>query len=64
MANNYTMDDIVEVKKRQKRRKKRIKLLILIAVAAVAGGMYYSREKWLPKLQGIGEKYQTIINDG
>ena len=61
---NYDMDDIVEVKRRAKRRKRRIKLIILIAVAAIAGGMYYNRDKWLPKLQGIGEKYHTIINDG
>ena len=61
---NYDMDDIVEVKRRAKRRKRRIKLIILLAVAAIAGGMYYNRDKWLPKLQGIGEKYHTIINDG
>ena len=49
---NYDMDDIVEVKRRAKRRKRRIKLIILLAVAAIAGGMYYNRDKWLPKIGG------------
>ncbi|MBR6670071.1 MAG: hypothetical protein IKL31_04910 [Ruminococcus sp.] len=64
MANNYTMDDIVEVKKREKRRKRLFKMLIFVSIVIIVGGLYSYREKWLPKLQGIGEKYQTIINDG
>ncbi|MBR4021715.1 MAG: hypothetical protein IKI94_03830 [Ruminococcus sp.] len=61
---NYNMDDIVEVKKREKRKKRLIKMLVFFSIVFIAGGLYTYREKWLPKLQGIGEKYQTIINDG
>lgn len=62
---NYDVNDIVEVKKRQKRRKKLIKFLIFMIIVIVAGCLYYSRDSWLPKLEGLGEKYQqTIKNDG
>lgn len=60
----YDADDIVELKNRKKRRKRRAKMLVFLLVAAIAGGLYYYRDKWLPKLQGIGKQYQTIINDG
>lgn len=61
---NYDVNDIVEVKKREHRRRRRKKFFILLVLATIIGGMYYYRGKWLPKLQGIGEKYQTIVNDG
>lgn len=60
----YDAEDIVELKNRKKRRKRRLKLLSFLTVAAIAAGLYNYRDKWLPKLQGIGKQYKTIINDG
>lgn len=60
----YNTDDIVELKNRKKRRKRLLKLLAVLLAAAIAGGLYYYRDSWLPKLQGIGKQYKTIINDG
>ncbi len=60
----YDADDIVELKNRKKRRKRRIKLLVILLVAAIAGGLWYTRDEWLPMLQGIGKKYQIIQNSG
>lgn len=60
----YDADDIVELKNRKKRRKRRLKFMIFLIIAAIAGGLYYYRDEWLPKLQGLGKHYQTIINDG
>lgn len=60
----YDADDIVELKNREKRQKRRVKLLIFLLIAAVIYGLYHYRNEWLPKLQGIGKQYKTIINDG
>lgn len=61
---NYDKEDIVELKNRKKRRKRLVKLLVFLLIASVAGGLYYYRESWLPKLQGLGKQYETIRNDG
>lgn len=60
----YDADDIVEQKNRIKRRKRRLKFMVFLMIAAIAGGLYYYRDEWLPKLQGLGKQYQTIKNDG
>lgn len=60
----YDADDIVEVKKRSKRRRRRKKFLIFMLVFAVISGLWYTRDEWLPKLRGIGKKYQIVKNDG
>lgn len=60
----YDANDIVELKNRKKRQKRRIKLLIFLLIAAVIYGLYHYRGEWLPKLQGIGKQYKTIVNDG
>lgn len=60
----YDADDIVELKNREKRQKRRTKLLIFLLIAAVVYGLYHYRNEWLPKIQGIGKQYKTIINDG
>lgn len=64
MMPTYDASDIVELKNRKKRQKRLVKLLIFILVAAVIYGLYHYRNEWLPKLQGIGKQYKTIINDG
>lgn len=61
---NYDAEDIVLMKNRKKRRRKLRKMLVFLLVAAVFGGLYYTKDDWLPKLRGIGKQYKTIRNDG
>jgi hypothetical protein len=60
----YDANDIVELKKRKKRRRRLIRFLIFLMIAAIAAGLYYYRNAWLPKLQGIGKKVAIIENNG
>lgn len=60
----YDAEDIVELKNRKKRQKRQIKFLVFLLIAAISVGLYYYRDAWLPKLQGIGKQYKTIVNDG
>lgn len=57
--------DIIEERKKEKRRRNIIKLIIILVLALIIGGLYYYRDKWYPKIEGLGEKYQTtIMNNG
>lgn len=60
----YDANDIVEMKNRKKRQKRRIKFLVFLLVTTIIYGLYHYRNEWIPKLQGIGKQYKTIINDG
>jgi len=55
--------DIVEERKKEKRRRRIIKLIVFLVLVLVVGGLYYFRDKWYPKLEGLGEKYQTTIQN-
>lgn len=55
--------DIVEKRKKEKRKRRIIKLIIFIILIIIAGGLYFYRDKWYPKLEGLGEKYQTTIQN-
>ncbi len=60
----YDADDIVDVKNRKKRRKRLIKMSAILLLLCVIAALLFTREKWLPKLRGIGKQYQTIVNSG
>lgn len=60
----YDANDIVEQKNRDKRRKRLFKFSLIIALIAAAAALYATQESWLPKLRGIGDQYQTIVNSG
>ncbi len=55
--------DIIEERKKEKRRRYIIRLIIIAVLALIVGGLYYFRDKWYPKLEGLGEKYQTTIQN-
>ncbi len=61
---NYDKEDIVELKNRKKRRKRLVRLLVFLLIVSIVGGLFYYRDLWLPKLQGLGKHYETIRNDG
>lgn len=57
-------EDIVDLKKRKMRRKRFIKLLAVIILCCVAAALYFTKDKWYPKLRGLGKQYKTIVNSG
>ena len=57
-------EDIVDRKKREMRRKRLIKLLAIVILVSVAAALYFTRDKWYPKLRGLGKQYKTIVNSG
>jgi len=60
----YDPNDIVAVKNRQLKLKKRIKFLIFCIIALIVFLFYHYRDKWASRLEGIGQRAETILNDG
>lgn len=52
--------DISVLRKRKKRRRKILKLTALLIVFAAGYALYYNRDSWIPRLEGIGTKYYSI----
>ena len=55
--------DIIEERRKEKIKRRLIRLIIIAVLALIIGGLYYFRDKWYPKLEGLGEKYQTTIQN-
>lgn len=60
----YDAEDIVDLKNRKKRQKRLIKFLSVVLVICISAGLYFTKDKWYPKLRGIGKQYKTIVNSG
>ena len=60
----YDVNDIVEQKKRDKRKRRLMKITGFLLAAGVCAGLYFTKDMWTPKLRGLGDQYQTIVNDG
>lgn len=60
----YDREDLIELKNKKKRKKRLIRLTVIIVLAVIGAVIYFTQELWLPKLQGLGEHYTTIVNDG
>nr|MCR4888739.1 DUF5711 family protein [Ruminococcus sp.] len=60
----YDAHDIVEQKKRDKRKRRLVRFTLFILVVLTGMALYITHELWMPKLRGIGDHYQTIVNDG
>lgn len=59
------MTDIRAARKKVKVHRRMKKLLIIAVIAALGAGVYLTRDKWIPKLEGILDKsHDTIVNDG
>lgn len=52
--------DIVSLRKRKNRRKKTAKFLIIAFLIAISVLLYAKKDKWFPKLEGIGSKFQSV----
>ena len=60
----YDANDIVELKNKKKRRKRLVRFTVFLLIAGALTALYFTRETWYPKLKGISDHYQTIVNDG
>lgn len=59
------MTDIRAARKKEKVHRRLKKLIIIVIILLLGAGVYFSRELWIPKLEGILDKpHDTIVNDG
>ncbi len=62
---NDTSFDAVKHRKKQRTKNNLKKLLLFLLIAAFCGYLYLERDAWIPKLEGIGSRYEAITqNDG
>lgn len=62
---NDTNFDAVKHRKQQRLKNNLKKLLLFLLIAAFCGYLYLERDAWIPKLEGIGSRYEAITqNDG
>ena len=59
------MKDFEKLRTHRRNMRRLRRLLIVLAIALCAAGLYYTKDRWVPKLEGIlDKKHETIINDG
>lgn len=62
---SYDSDDMIEKRKRRSRLRGLRNFVIFLLIAAFCGYLYIQRDAWIPKLEGIGSRYETVTqNDG
>lgn len=65
MEDTVDMEDFRRDRNKLKNRKRLKRLIILLIIAGIAAGVYFTRNLWIPKLEGIlDKKHETIVNDG
>lgn len=52
--------DIALMRRRRKRRQKILKMISFLVIIAIGINLYVNRDRWIPKLEGIGTKYHSI----
>jgi len=61
----YDTDDIIEKRRRRHRQHTFRNILIFLLLACFCVFLYLQRDAWIPKLEGIGSRYETVTqNDG
>lgn len=61
----YDTDDVIEKRKRRHRLRMLRNFVIFLLIAGFCGYLYLQRDAWIPKLEGIGGRYETVTqNDG
>lgn len=62
---SYDSDDMIEKRKRRSKLRAFRNLLIFLLLAGFCGYLYMQRDMWIPKLEGIGSRYDSVTqNDG
>lgn len=58
-------DDVIEKRKRRHKLRTFRNFLIFLLIVGFCGYLYIERDAWIPKLEGIGGRYETVTqNDG
>ena len=52
--------DIGLLRRRKRRRQKILKFTAFLVLIIIGVGLYENRDRWIPKLEGIGTKYYSI----
>ena len=52
--------DIGLLRRRKKRRRQLVKFFAVMLLAGVVITLYAKRDSWIPKLEGIGGKFQSV----
>ena len=62
---SYDSDDMIEKRKRRSKLRSLRNLLIFLLIVGFCGYLYIQRDAWIPKLEGIGGRYDSVTqNDG
>lgn len=64
MDNDIKDIDIVRLRKRRNRRRKLLKFSSLLILGALAVTLYVKRDDWYPKLEGIGNRFESVKSNG
>lgn len=64
MEKNIKDVDIVILRRRRKRRRQMAKFIAFILLASIIFGLYVKRDVWFPKLEGIGNRFQSVKSSG
>lgn len=62
---SHDTDDVIEKRKRRSHWRAFRNFLIFLLITAFCGYLYIQRDAWIPKLEGIGNRYESVTqNDG
>ena len=62
---NHDSDDMIEKRKRRSKLRAFRNLLLFLLIVGFCGYLYVQRDMWIPKLEGIGSRYDSVTqNDG
>ena len=62
---SYDSDDVIEKRRKRHRMRTLRNFAIFLLIAVFCGYLYVQRDMWVPKLEGIGSRYQSVTqNDG
>ena len=60
---SYDSDDMIEKRKRRSKLRSLRNLLIFLLIVGFCGYLYIQRDAWIPKLEGIGGRYDSVTQN-
>ena len=57
---NHDSDDMIEKRKRRSKLRAFRNLLLFLLIVGFCGYLYVQRDMWIPKLEGIGSRYDSV----
>ena len=62
MATEYDLLELQKKRRAKKRKRFLSKVIVVVLLVAAAVAMYIFRDKWLPFFEGIGTRYDSVVN--